>query len=77
MEIEYVEVEGYKGSIVDRFKAPLVHFPKMKMKDIIRNYFGSNFEDEDSNESYVLYAMQDFHKWYVEQSNLVKGKACK
>lgn len=72
MEIEYVDAEGIKNGVTERLRVPLVHFPRMKMKDVVRNYFGNNFEDEDSTESFVLYAMEDFHKWYVEQMSLIK-----
>jgi hypothetical protein len=42
--------------------------PEMKMKDIIRNYIGMDFADEDSAESYALYAMQDFYDWHQKQT---------
>lgn len=72
-EIEYVDAIGTKrDGTEENLKVPLAHFPTMKMKDIIRNFLGGNFDDEDSVESYALYAMEDFHKWYVQQIYMIK-----
>lgn len=42
--------------------------PTMKAKEIIANYIGSNFSDEDSAESYALYICNDLIEWQKKQN---------
>jgi hypothetical protein len=75
VDIEYVDAECWSGSTYVVNKIPLVHCPRMKMKDFIQDSFGRNFGDEDSTESTVLYIMENFLKWYKEQTYALEQAA--
>ena len=78
--IEMLNVVGEKWEglklIVEVWERPMVEFPEMKMKSIVSSYFGNNIsfgDDDDYDEASMAYfAMKDFYKWYMEQTQLVK-----
>lgn len=46
---------------------------KMKAKEIISQYFGYDFGDEDSDASMALYAFEEFLSWQTKQRTALKS----
>lgn len=74
-EIEYVDAYGIKDGFPasEVFKIPMP--PKMKAKEMIRSYYGNEFDDEDSDASTILYIFEQLLEWYEKQQSLLNIKS--
>lgn len=68
---EMVDAYGYVNDI-QTFVGKLPMSDVMKFKEIIGQYFGHHFADEDSEASTCLYAFEEFLEWQKQQHAAIK-----
>lgn len=70
-----VQFFGIKSDGTEEFLGFGKETPAMKIKEIVRNYFGEPSDDETgTNADLCMWALDDFHKWMIEQGYVQENK---